>query len=447
MAIGALANDGWLLVQLVGVVAIYCLAVSAVVRWPVLGLILPATLAMTLWEWPQAPRITQVLGFTVYLDDVIVGTLAGALLVNLVRGRLVLKSLHVAALMLTLLMAASAVAGAMTFDLGAMVVEARPLLFVMVALLWGLSFSGEEAALAVSIGRVSMATALALIAVGVYHGAVHGLGTADRLILDDLGTIVQTGRILTSGQALLLGLSAMALVARPPETRVRFAPSIALVAAVVVVLSQQRTAALAIAVGVVAIFLRSRSVQRATFVAVAGVVAVVLVFAYALGLGEGLRADLADSASNTGTYEGRLGSWKALVGDATARGAAAIFFGRPFGSGFGRLEAGGQWVEFAPHNWYLTVFLRTGLIGLLVLVWLLVAALRRAWQLRDATWVLGGWVALAVFGWGYSWPWYVVPLLALGLAMPMVTPRARAPQRHSNYRRLGERTTTVSRRT
>jgi hypothetical protein len=168
--------------------------------------------------------------------------------------------------------------------------------------------------------------------------------------------------------------------------------------------------------------------------------------AYAFGVGEWLRADLGESASSTGTYEGRLESWRALVSGSFAKGAEVVLFGEPFGAGFGRYEASGVWVEYAPHNWYVSIYLRAGLVGLGLLAWFVMAALRRAWSLKHEPWVLGGWVALLVFGWGYSWPWYVMPVLAVGLALPMVHNRPRAEVTRSQLRRTSERRQSASMR-
>ncbi len=91
-----------------------------------------------------------------------------------------------------------------------------------------------------------------------------------------------------------------------------------------------------------------------------------------------------------------------------------MLFGEPMGSGYGRFEGEGRWVEYAPHNWYVTLLLRVGVAGLAVFVVLIVGAFAGALGRRDmlaATIV----ATVTVFGWAYSVPWYAC--IPLGWAM------------------------------
>lgn len=54
--------------------------------------------------------------------------------------------------------------------------------------------------------------------------------------------------------------------------------------------------------------------------------------------------------------------------------------GEPMGSGFTRVVQGSE-VEAEPHNFYVTVLLRAGVVGLLALVALTVGLLRALWRL------------------------------------------------------------------
>ncbi|WP_156158987.1 O-antigen ligase family protein [Demequina gelatinilytica] len=420
-----------------GALAMYCIAVAAVVRYPGLGLALTAVIPAIIWESPQAPRVAGVLGFTIYLDDVIVLVLAGALAVAATRGRLVPRSFHVATALLLLAFVGSFLAGAVGGDLGTVVVEARGFVAVPIALLWAASIRYQDGkALGWLMRRYATWVVVGLIVIAIYHGARYGLGGADALLISDSGEVVQTGRILTSGQALILGISALALLTPGDVPSSRWTRVVACLGLATLVLSQQRTATVAIVAGLVVIFVRLGAKQRATAIASASVGALTLAIAYAAGSLGSLPEQLVQSATSSGTYEGRTASWSALVSDAFSRGASVVMFGRPFGSGFGRFEGNGRWVEFSPHNWYVSVFLRAGLIGLILLFWLLVAALRLALRAGVAPWLPGAWVAVTVFGWAYSWPWYVLPLLVCGLAAPFVSDHLGSSRTASTYRKL-----------
>lgn len=433
MNVQTIVDYAWLFVQVLGALAAFLLVVACVVRWPGGGLALSAAMPIIAWEFPQAPRLADVVGFSIYLDDVFVAILAVALIVNLVRLRVRLHSVHYALFALLFSLTASFIAAFGMYDLGAVVVEARGYFFVVIATLWGLSvvWTDDSANLSARrsvVLRFSLFIGTALMIAALYHGARYGLGAADTFVFGDDGLAIQTSRILTAGQALMLAVSGMALLSLAPNHWRRGAAVFAVACFVVVLASQQRTAALALAIGLIVIFLRTRARQRASALAMLLVVGVLGVVVYVTGVLGGFATQLSQSATSDGTYVGRVSSWRALIGAAFDKGPGVVVFGQPFGSGFGRLEGGTRWVEFAPHNWYVSVFLRGGVIASVALVWFLIAVLRRSLALHDATWVAGAWVAVIVFGWGYSLPWYVFPALALALNASMVS---RPPPRRS----------------
>ena len=77
---------------------------------------------------------------------------------------------------------------------------------------------------------------------------------------------------------------------------------------------------------------------------------------------------LQDSATNPDTFIWRVGGWYQLI---FLRNANLFHFllGDPFGTGFSRV-IGGFRVDVNPHNFYVGIYLRFGLLGLLVLIWL-----------------------------------------------------------------------------
>lgn len=80
-------------------------------------------------------------------------------------------------------------------------------------------------------------------------------------------------------------------------------------------------------------------------------------------------ADLAVRATSTteGTFVGRVKGWDALLKQWVAAGPRAWAIGSPYGSGYVREDAshGGKEIAYAPHNYYVQLLLRTGVVGLL----------------------------------------------------------------------------------
>jgi O-antigen ligase len=89
---------------------------------------------------------------------------------------------------------------------------------------------------------------------------------------------------------------------------------------------------------------------------------------------------LQDSATNPDTFIWRVGGWYQLI---FLRNANLFHFllGDPFGTGFSRV-IGGFRVDVNPHNFYVGIYLRFGILGLLVLIWLYFSLLRQSENLK-----------------------------------------------------------------
>ncbi len=82
--------------------------------------------------------------------------------------------------------------------------------------------------------------------------------------------------------------------------------------------------------------------------------------------------------SENNTYSGRMELWALLMD--LVKGKEAVI-GYPFGSGFRAYYRGSYW-QYSPHNGYLETLLRTGYIGVVSLVALMLAIIAKAWQDR-----------------------------------------------------------------
>jgi len=97
--------------------------------------------------------------------------------------------------------------------------------------------------------------------------------------------------------------------------------------------------------------------------------------------------DLAAKATSTtgGTFVGRVQGWDALLKQWGASGPRTWAIGNPYGSGFDRSTGpSGQDITYAPHDYYVQLLLRTGLIGLMAFIALHWRLLRGAIRLGGA---------------------------------------------------------------
>ena len=133
-----------------------------------------------------------------------------------------------------------------------------------------------------------------------------------------------------------------------------------------VVLLNRRTAWLAIVVGLAVIMVRGRRLNRRVVAMVVGAVLLTIAAYVALGGSEGQKQTFATSAVSTGTLDWRIQGWSELL-SGRSEDPVQWVIGEPLGSDFTR-EVQGSEVQAEPHNFYLTLLLRAGVVGLLALV-------------------------------------------------------------------------------
>jgi O-antigen ligase len=99
-------------------------------------------------------------------------------------------------------------------------------------------------------------------------------------------------------------------------------------------------------------------------------------------------AESAEKATSTtsGTFVGRVEGWEALLKQWSASGPRTWAMGNPYGSGYKRTieQAGGRDITYAPHNYFVQLLLRTGVIGLLAFLALQWRLLKGAIRLAGA---------------------------------------------------------------
>ncbi|WP_329119642.1 O-antigen ligase family protein [Streptomyces sp. NBC_01465] len=334
-----------------------CALTGCVYRWPGSGIALFA--AAQLQETGRTHSAALVDGpIGLMTTDVLTLVLLGATLLNWLRHRPRTHPALLALLALLALTAGSVLRGAAVFGVPHAGNEARTaFLQVLCAALFTATLPDPRAALR-QLARVWVACAFALAALAVMWWAQAGIGASSGTVLID-GEL-QDARPMGAPEALLIGQAAVLLLYGTLGRRAR---PLAWPLLLVVVLMQHRTAWVATAAMLAVLLLTRRAggLSRPLRLLYATVLASVCAGALALGSGGHVTSSLVASGEDAHTLDWRLSGWSALLGQ--ARDGADWLLGLPFGSGYARL-AGGVLITVSPHNYYLQLTLRIGLVGL-----------------------------------------------------------------------------------
>jgi hypothetical protein len=248
--------------------------------------------------------------------------------------------------------------------------EARKfLVFVAVALYFATAEPRQDLLDRIAWLWVLTASTLCTFALARWLGNAAGLS----------GGFFRTGdtlRVLNASEALLVAQAALLtlqlLVARADALRY-LAPGLF----AFVVLLQHRSVWVVAAAGVVYLLYLDRSLTtRVLSVLVSAVLVLsVLVFTVFPDQSDEVGEQLAASAQRTETFEWRVEGWRALLRDSGPETPSELLVGQPFGRGWDR-QFNGLTVDVSPHNFYLEVVLRLGLVGLVVLLLVYTLALQ-----------------------------------------------------------------------
>ncbi len=411
-----------LLVALAGLVG-FALAVVWVRRSPTVGAALIGLMLVSNWEVPNPPALITLAGTSVYPNDAIPLLLFAVGLLEVKQLRANLQGWIFTWVFFGLLIAAALLRGVPDFGPVAAAHEGRPLLHFFWAMTWVLGLRPDR----LRLHTFSLVLGWVLVFVAVYHGVRYGIGGASSTIPLG-GGAVKTGRVLTAPQAMALLLCAATVFvgqSSAENVRPRFYAVSALAFTAVVIVAQHRSVWGAGVLGMVAVLIwsgRTRARRQVFVQSVLG--AWVVLVAWYSGLLSG--SGIADSASNTSTYEWRTEGWQVLISQAIARGPMVVLTGDPFGSGasFRRVPTSGGWTQVQAHNWYVSIFLYLGIIGLLTYATMLFAALVKSRAVPPAwTFVIA---AIAGYGWAYSVDWFLV--VWLGAAVTVSLGSGRIPE-------------------
>lgn len=230
-----------------------------------------------------------------------------------------------------------------------------------------------------------------LIAWGVMAVAVYRwVGSElDAEMAREIDLFITTGvayRVLWVAPTFMISVALLAAVfyATSDEERTAYWPAALLFGAFVLVLQHRTVWATTMAgIGVLGFVLTRARTGAGLKMAAAGLGLMVLVAVMATGL-QGVSGSIqvqAERAVGSGGtfYGGRVMSWIPLVQEWAGSGSPVTYLlGKPFGGGYERYTSdyAQQAVTYQPHNYYVQLLYRGGLVGLLAFLWILYAAAR-----------------------------------------------------------------------
>ncbi|MEW2633702.1 O-antigen ligase family protein [Streptomyces sp. NPDC048389] len=352
-----------------GAALISCAALTAsFVRWPVWGIGL--YVAVQLWQTQQ--NVRQSLpgaGLNVLPTDVLTVCLLVAALIML-RGRV--RGATALLLALLVLTGYALIRGFGIFGVQAAGNEARTnfIQLICAALFVAVLSGGRNLVRAVTLIWVLAACALSCLALLGWLNV--GIGSnSDQIMVDG---VLTNARPVSAAQTLVIGQAAMMLLCGRGSARGR---ALAWLLLAVVVLAQHRTIWLAVGIMITG-WLVSRHRQtgsRAAALVVLGSLGMLSVLAVSWGAADRVTSKLTASSEDDRTLVWRMEGWHALL--PRLKEVPDWLLGLPFGSGYDRM-INGTFVAVSPHNYYLEVLLRLGLLGVAVLLLVYATAWRAA---------------------------------------------------------------------
>ncbi|TFC33956.1 hypothetical protein [Cryobacterium sp. TMT2-42-4] len=416
-----------LLFTLIGGVVGLLLLVAAFRRWPTMPLYAVTILSAIAWDLPGLHRIASVGDVSITAEDMVVVSALVATALNPGRLLAITKPYRLILVALTLGLVGALIAGLFRFDTGMVMNDFRAFLFPIGFTAWALNQDWMTDAGQRAFKQWITITGATLTAVAAIHIAIYGVGQPDTFVVSVLSGVSNTGRPLASDQAMLLGLIGLLMFRAWGSSRPGRDRWVGILFLAMSIACQHRSVWVAVFLGIALTSFRLRGVARAR--ALAGAFCALLLGAIAIlsGALTGVVSSLFASVENTGTLDGRLSSWTQLVESSFARGIWTILLGEPFGFGYDRIEAG-QIISYAPHNWYVTVYLRLGLVGLGIFTIVMTSTFARLARGAEAVAVTAAFLAIATYISAYSLSWTVAALLAWCIAAATNESSGREPQ-------------------
>lgn len=246
--------------------------------------------------------------------------------------------------------------------------EVRPFFYLWAAGLYGCTADFDESELR-RIGRWCVWTAYAFIGIAIYYWLAVETGFVDRRALfgDEGGAVFRP-----VGSHAVFFVATVALVQTMAWLRGTHARQSGWHAAILlafVTILQHRSVWIAALAGLLCVLILERRHLPKRFpmlLAFVGLVTLLVAVAASFGYLDDLTDRMVKSAvsmtDSQGTFAARVDGWVRLLESWTDASNKVLVFGFPFGRGYTRMY-NGQLIEFAPHNFYIDLILRVGIVG------------------------------------------------------------------------------------
>lgn len=349
------------------VIGVFIISYRAMSRSFYLGAGLYFLETATAWHMPTGIILGNIGGFTVTLGDITAA--CSVIFAASHRDKIaqVFGSQWSLFLLFSSIVMVSILRGVATFGVQQAVNEARYVVYFLACIAWFAASQATSTYVALlAWRRFTIFGSMALLGLQSFNIALHGLGSASEEIALDSDTVHNSRSLMPiQSMFLLLTLTLLITTQAPSTSRsnvwLKFFPWILVVG---IVAAQQRSVWMA----TIASFVIFLFHKKARTFALSFLVASLFSLGVFIELGTffaPIARSLQDSVGNSSTFFAREGSWIQYLGNFSTSSALDQWFGKPFGSGWGRYDGLNHiWVDWNPHNWYIFVLLRTGLLGL-----------------------------------------------------------------------------------
>lgn len=320
--------------------------------------------------------LASVGGLTLYLTDgLFLGTAcATALQVVLRRNYRPWPSLYKWGFALLLAGAgASVLRGLLAYGLAQAANEARSVFYFLSGLGFALFVLAARLARR-ELVRLLAGLVAASFALAVVRLILRGVGTSQGIILST-GEYVDA-RAVDAATALLIAQGLWLLLFFAHRASIGRFEALGCVVLVIVVVLQHRSVWVATAVGVILTFLlatsgwRRLATRAPLLLGAAAALGLVLTYGGLYGVASDLTASTQSAFAGHSTLTGRVDGWQLLLRDPRMHDTLGVLLGLPSGAGFDRV-VDGRLATYSPHNFYVQIILRGGLLGMAGLMVLL----------------------------------------------------------------------------
>jgi hypothetical protein len=251
--------------------------------------------------------------------------------------------------------------------------EVRPFFYIWVAGLYCCvtEFTKEELR---RVARWCVWTCYALIGIAIYYYIAVEVGFVNRQALFEEPDTAVFRPVGAAGAFFIAIAGLVQTMAWLRGTGTRFSGTHAAVFFTFTVVMQHRSVWIAAALGMLCVFVLERRHLPRRFALLLGFI-LVATLAISVAAASGLIDDLTrrllqstlSMTDSGGTFAARVDGWVRLYENWISGSPFELLFGFPFGQGYTRMY-NGVIIEFAPHNFFLDLILRVGLVGAILFI-------------------------------------------------------------------------------